>query len=378
MMLINFSNQIAAGPKNISKNFIEQCLIHKANERFFFIIPDIDDFSMYNDTHSIKFLRVNRIANYFGGAGVAIFVNLFLIPKLLKEYEFRTILAFGNFLLPKFSGTKVVLLHHPYIVDDELFNSVSKLKKLSETIKRLAFRYTVKNVSKIVVQSTYMKNAFVKHYPHEACKVEIIHNPISSAFIGAFSGREANYRKNDTFKLIYVSRFYPHKNHSFLIDVARELSNRKANVTISVTLDLNILGVKDFLNTVEKENLPIINIFELPQAELVRHYSEHNAVIFPSESETFGNPLVEALFFGLPAVVPRKLYTESILGDCGVYYESNDIDSCIQSILKIQNNRDLYLSYSAMSLAHSSLYPNPKTWFDCYYSLLDGNFHEQR
>ena len=58
-----------------------------------------------------------------------------------------------------------------------------------------------------------------------------------------------------------------------------------------------------------------------------------DALLFTSERETLGLPLLEALYFEKPAVLPNKAYAREIYGDAGVYYDEDTPESVCRAIL---------------------------------------------
>ena len=65
MKLINFSNQLAAGPKNISLNFIREILSSAGKYEYIFLGPSISEYQVFNDTQNVKFLFVEVGSGFF-------------------------------------------------------------------------------------------------------------------------------------------------------------------------------------------------------------------------------------------------------------------------------------------------------------------------
>jgi glycosyltransferase involved in cell wall biosynthesis len=370
MNVINFSNQIAAGPKNISTNFIRQVLNNKDGKRYLFIVPKIEGFLHFENTDLVTFKYIFVIP---GGAQALInvfYVNIILLNLLLLKYNITSILAFGNFLFGTFSkANKVVLLHHPYIIDDQLFYQLPIKPRVIERIKRILFYFTVKHADHIVVQSDYMRECFLKKFPHDHVKVEKIYNPISNNF----SKNNISIRSikaHQQISIIYASRFYPHKNHDFIIKVAERIKEKALNIQFIITVNGNSKETFNLLNVIKQKKLAVDNVGEVSQEKLQELYLRCNLAIFPSKTETFGNPLVEALYFGLPVIAPSRDYAVDILAGAGVFYTPECVDNCIQKITDIINSEDKYHSYSSKSLERAKVFPDAEKWFNYYQVLI--------
>lgn len=379
MKLINFSNQLAAGPKNIALNFIKEILANNKDHKYIFLIPSLDEYLNFNDTDNVSFVFVEIGDGLMEKIIKTVKINWVIIPKICKEKEVDGILAFGNFLTYA-SGLmkKVVLLHHPHIVDDELFYSLQFPSMLTESIKRFVFFLTVRNVDTVVVQSQYMLDVCVKKFPKYKGKFKVIYNPISKNFASKRSKEHAKQRldrllNKKKYKLLYVSRFYPHKNHEFLLKLAQLFERSDLQIEVFVTIDPLLPGALEFLKTVDELRLPIFNLGEIIQSELAKHYLNSDLMIFPSNAETFGNPIIESMFFSLPLIMPNKDYALTLLGNKGAYYDSQSEESCLDLITGLLTDREKYYQYSIYCYERSFLFPDSKNWVNKYVKLLEAS-----
>ena len=122
--LVNFSNQLGAGPRMIAKEFIEESKAHPHD--FVFLVPRLRYFENIQPHANVRFVRVGQAA--FGSRGLfsLVFVNFFLMPILLLRERFDGVIAFGNFMPIRFMKQSAVLMHHPYVVDNALLKSINR------------------------------------------------------------------------------------------------------------------------------------------------------------------------------------------------------------------------------------------------------------
>lgn len=374
MILINISNQIGAGPRNISLNFIRAAGASPDAKEFLFLTTDDPVVKEVLRTTGVRHVVVPTFKTKVLKPARFFYVQLLLIYLTLAN-RCQKALAFGNFFLVGRASHKGVLLHHPYLVDDSLLAYLSGIPHFLERVKRALFRWTLTRVHVVIVQSEYMKNMFQTRYPRYGGRVVVIPNPVSDNFKNlppytAAKRREAFAGKKQ-YSMLYASRFYPHKNHAFLLDLARAFAARQAPVEIVVTLDPEIPGAASFLATAAVEGLLIRNLGEVSQAKLAEAYVRADVAIFPSRAETFGNPLVEALQFALPVIVPHKDYALSVLADAGLYFEEDNVNACVEVSLGLMENLEEYAKFCEIAERHGRIFPDSRTWYQLMLGALD-------
>lgn len=106
---------------------------------------------------------------------------------------------------------------------------------------------------------------------------------------------------DDDFVVGHVGRFYPQKNHEFLIDVFAELHKRKVNAKLLLLGDGPLQEV--IRQKVENLDLAEFVVFAGLQKDPAPFYSAMDVFAFPSLWEGLGIVLLEAQYNGLLCVV---------------------------------------------------------------------------
>ena len=119
--------------------------------------------------------------------------------------------------------------------------------------------------------------------------------------------------KDDDFVIGHVGRFFPQKNHEFLIDVFYEIHKQKSNAKLLLLGDgplqekirqkIEILGIAEFV------------IFAGLQKNSAPFYSATDVFVFPSLWEGLPLTLVESQYSGLPCVVSGNITKEIFITD---------------------------------------------------------------
>lgn len=84
----------------------------------------------------------------------------------------------------------------------------------------------------------------------------------------------------------------------------------------------------------------------VPDQALKELYLNATLFVFPSEMETFGFPMVEALAYGCPLLVNDTPFSKEICGDAAWYYSYNDPKSLADNIHRIFHERRESISAS--------------------------------
>ena len=132
--------------------------------------------------------------------------------------------------------------------------------------------------------------------------------------------------------LLYVGRPLPHKNLPRLIEAFKTLKLQHPE------LKLVLAGKKDALyesieNEVSRQGIKDVVFTGFVTEGNLRWLYEHCAAyIFPSLSEGFGLPGLEAMEHGAPVVSSNATCLPEIYGDAAFYFNPTDIGSIVSAI----------------------------------------------
>jgi glycosyltransferase involved in cell wall biosynthesis len=128
--------------------------------------------------------------------------------------------------------------------------------------------------------------------------------------------------------LFYPASFYPHKNHQFILDY------------ISSYNDVNNY-IKSFIFTTKNifNNSLIDELGILTPEQCYEKYKSSDALIFPSLMESYGLPLIEAMYMKLPIIVSDLDYAKWLCEDQAIYFNPTDIVSLYNAIKELYNKK---------------------------------------
>lgn len=117
------------------------------------------------------------------------------------------------------------------------------------------------------------------------------------------------------FDFVYVASGEAHKNHRNLLEAWHLLTN--AGLKPSLALTINPESYPSLANEVsryaQEYELNIVNLGHLPAVDIPLLYQSSSALIFPSQVESFGLPLIEATQLGLPILASELDYVRDVI-----------------------------------------------------------------
>ncbi|WP_207224870.1 glycosyltransferase [Sphaerotilus mobilis] len=78
----------------------------------------------------------------------------------------------------------------------------------------------------------------------------------------------------------------------------------------------------------------------LTPEKMLGQYEKADALVFLSLTESFGFPLIEAMWIGLPIVCPDLPYARALCNDQAVYFDPYDPESLREALWKLKQQLD--------------------------------------
>ena len=197
-------------------------------------------------------------------------------------------------------------------------------------IARWVFRRNYRFVSCVIVQTTAMRDALESAFPETRGAIRIVSQPPPNWLLSSRLKRLGRLVARDSaLRLFYPASNYPHKNHSFL----QALSGEGAS---ALPVDRLILTISKATNP-----NPLISWIDcvgiLDISHVLDLYSSVDAIVFLSKAESYGLPLVEAMWVGLPIICPDLPYARALCGDDAIYFDVKSVESFCAAIVELHN-----------------------------------------
>lgn len=227
----------------------------------------------------------------------------FKIYRLSKQKNvLTTLFCFGN-LPPLFSvDSSVILYFHTVLYFKEFSQKAIRWpRRMKLWIERQWLILGLHRVNRVYVQSNYVSGLFKKNFLFEKVNVfpflpESFFNQFESAPPKIIDGPKK-------YDFIYPALGTPHKNHACLIEAWNLLAEKNMYPTLVLTVEPENTELLHLIqHSVTKFHTKIVNLGRQPHSEIVSLYRQSRALIFPSQCESFGLPLLEADFYKLDIV----------------------------------------------------------------------------
>lgn len=139
---------------------------------------------------------------------------------------------------------------------------------------------------------------------------------------------------------LVVSTIEPRKNHTYLLDTFERLWSQNHKVRL-VFIGRVGWEVKELMRKIDlhpKRDDLFFVFHDLNDAELSYCYSHATSLLFPSFSEGFGLPIIEALEHGLPVIASDIPVHREIGGDLLMYIDPHKPKTLMTRVLNILQN----------------------------------------
>ncbi len=250
------------------------------------------------------------------------------LVKVINKQQ-PDLVHFTNFNFPiSYRGKFVITIHDLTLLQfKNIRNSLSSklLYGVKDQMMRTVLKQGVKRAKTIIVPTEYVKEDVAKTYGIRRNKIIVTHEAVDKNF----ARPRVNLEKLGITKpfLLYVGNAYPHKNIERLI-----LAFGKLITEYLLDYQLVIAGKKDSFHENLEQTIQDVGLEErvvftgfVSDQELAGLYKHASLYVFPSLSEGFGLPPLEAMAHGLPVVSSDATCLPEILGDAAEYFNPRNI-----------------------------------------------------
>ena len=230
----------------------------------------------------------------------------------------------GGGTVPIAAPTPIVLTIHDlqYLAHPEYF-SRARLRYLRWMMPRSARRAAV-----IAVPSAFVRGTVIEAFGTEPERVVVVPHGVPAAAPVDPSAIEAirtRLRLGSRPYVVYPAVTHPHKGHALLLGMMKALDGDIALVLVGgegqaegdLMTSVRTLGLTD----------RVVRTGRVPDADRDAMIAGAVALVFPSEYEGFGAPLVEAMTLETPIVASCQPAVSEVVGDAGVLVEESGAEA---------------------------------------------------
>jgi glycosyltransferase involved in cell wall biosynthesis len=288
------------------------------------------------------------------------------IPGIIKR-ENPDLVHFPHFNVPVLYHGNYIVTVHDMLMHKSVGLEATTLPAPLYLLKRFGYRFVfdnaVRHARKIIVPSLAVKNELIGFYKIPENKVNVTYEGIDPKIIGDM---ETLMQKP---YFVYTGNAYPHKNLSRLIEAVKILntkSSQSVNLAIVSSRGIFTQRVENLIQKLAvKEYVKVLGF--VPDEKLGSLYKNSAGFVFPSLSEGFGLPGLEAMSSGTLLLASDIPVFKEIYQDNAIYFDPESIDSiekALESVFKmsegtrnekIKKGKDFVKRHSWVKMARETL-----------------------
>jgi glycosyltransferase involved in cell wall biosynthesis len=308
--------------------------IDSVNEYIIFVNPKSDSLKFDNPRWQKRFINVHWHT---------------LAEQLVMPYLFRKekldLVHIPYFNIPIFYRKNVVVTIHDLTTLTYATGKASTLPKILYLLKlfglKIILTLGLKNASSIIAVSESTKNEIQDRFKIVPNKIQVTYEGFDDKLISLKNTFKTKPIISGNY-FLYVGNAYPHKNLSTLINAFLQLIKIESIKDIKLVLAgpddyFYRKLIKDIAN--KKLNNKIIFFGYANDHDLVNLYQNAKTLVFPSLSEGFGLPALEALCLGIPVLCSDLPIFHEILGSYARYFNPHDVKSILNQLTRIAENQ---------------------------------------
>ena len=280
-----------------------------------------------------------------------------LMPGIVAR-EKVDLMHFPHFNVPVFYQGKYVVTIHDLIKHASKGMTTTTRSPLLYWLKflgyKIVFRQAVRRAEKIITPSQFVKNEVIKEYGVKPGKVVVTYEGVDDMFKVQSAKCKVTVQSSKLLKkynikkpyLLYVGSVYPHKNIERLIEAVKLLNNKYLtsdilHITLVIVCARNvfIVRLRNKIVQIGAQNFVKLAGF-VPDDDLSILYREAEAFVFPTLSEGFGLPGLEAMEAGCPVICSNIPVLREVYGEAAVYFNPLDTKDIAKKILEVMGQKD--------------------------------------
>lgn len=247
---------------------------------------------------------------------------------------------FPHFNVPILYKGKFVVTIHDMLMHKNKGRQATTLPMYKYFVKRLGyklvFKNSVLNSSQIIVPSMTVAQDLLKNYKINKSKLFVTYEGVDDKF-----AKKKNIKVLSKYSItkpyfIYAGNGYPHKNLDRAIEAFESLNKKEQKATLVIVSARDVFQ-KRLESRVRRQNArkSVKFLGFIPDHDLPALYAFSEGYLFPSLSEGFGLPGIEAMASGTLVLASDIPVFKEIYKDNAIYFNPYDFSSIRKSIADV-------------------------------------------
>lgn len=266
------------GALTILNNLYEDVDKRSTEDTWFFAVS-------HSDLESTDNIKILRYPSSKKSRLHRLYFDKSTLDKIVKDLKIDLVLSLQNTLSSNKDVKQVLYMHQPLPFVERRYSLLeNKTFWLYQNVIYQFIKKSLKKADLIIVQSQWMKQAIHERVKRSDDRVIVSHPQLD---VKQLIENDRSY----TNKFFYPSGLYSYKNHQLILEAAALIDDEQYSVDF--TLDESNEYTKKLSSFSKEHDLDVNYLGSIPYSEVCQRYSD-SVLIFASEIETFGLPLLEA------------------------------------------------------------------------------------
>jgi glycosyltransferase involved in cell wall biosynthesis len=305
---------------------------------FVVFVKDDVDRDCFSESANFK---IKKVAGRF-------FVDFeqFFLPLAARREKVDLLHCTGN-TTPYFSTVPVVQTLHDIIFMDPIPNKDSLYQRLGNQYRRKVVPLVSPNSSAIITVSHYEKQRIMSRLGIDEKKIEVVYNGINEDHFSLCDNEKVQAHVRHRYGLpenfiLFLGNPSGRKNPLRVIEAYVMYASKVANPLPLVTPGLTHKFVTHALKNLSAEYDPkrFITPGYIRDEDLPFVYGLSKLFLFPSLSEGFGMPVIEAMACGTPVITSKISCMPEIAGDAALLVDPLSAPSIADGLLRMLGNAE--------------------------------------
>ena len=273
---------------------------------------------------------INLLNQYVPGALLWKMCMFSLVKKYIRDHGVPDVIHAHNTFNAGFVAFKIAKKYRiPYIITE---HSSGYLMGEYSAKKLIGSNTIVRNAKHLLAVGQKLAGVLNRIYNREAA---VVPNIVDTTFFTP----DFSKQKKEMFQFISVGNLLSNKGHAFLIEAFATAI--KENDKIRLVICGDGPEKKQLESLIEKYKIEGLVLLKgkVDQDCLLNEYRESKCLVLPSENETFGVVLIEALSCGIPVIATTSGGPEDIVNDeNGVLVDYGNVNQLARAMIEMSKN----------------------------------------